>query len=64
MKKSILISTIMILLLGCNQVKNSENLSFPDKLLGVEINYTYSGGNEYAVKFEEDGLSYQYRSGS
>jgi len=55
---------ISILLFSCNHPKESENIKFPDKLIGVEIQYTYSEGNEYAVKFENDGLSYQYKSGS
>ncbi|PZE16531.1 hypothetical protein DNU06_11790 [Putridiphycobacter roseus] len=37
--------------------------NFPDKLTDMEILYTYTGGNTYAVKFESDGLSYQFRSG-
>jgi phenolic acid decarboxylase len=52
-----------MLLLACGQTKKSENLNLPERLIGVEMRYTYSEGNEYAVKFEEDGLSYQYRSG-
>ncbi len=64
MKKNLFIIALMMLLASCSQPKESENLQFPDKLIGVETHYTYSGGNEYVVKFEEDGLSYQYRSGS
>lgn len=55
---------MLVLSCGNNKTESSENLSYPDKLIGVEIRYTYTGGNEYAVKFEEEGVSYQFRSGS
>ena len=61
MKNLLLLIPITLLLMACG--KNNDNTSFPDRLIGVEIRYTYSGGNEYAVKFEDDGLRYQYRSG-
>jgi phenolic acid decarboxylase len=64
MKKSTLILTITLLLFGCGQVEKNENINFPEKLVGVVTTYTYSEGNAYAVKFEEGGLSYQYRSGA
>jgi phenolic acid decarboxylase len=66
MKNSFLLVIFALILTACTQTQTKEdiNLSFPDKLVGVETIYTYSGGNAYAVKFEEDGLSYQFRSGA
>ena len=64
MKHLLLILPIAFALFSCGQENKKETLNFPDRLIGVETRYTYSEGNEYAVKFEEDGLSYQYRSGS
>ncbi|NOQ70594.1 MAG: hypothetical protein GQ574_01250 [Crocinitomix sp.] len=54
---------ISLFLISCNSTKENENLKMPEKLLGVILQYTYSEGNEYAVKFEAEGVSYQYRSG-
>jgi hypothetical protein len=64
MKKSILITSLAFLLLACGQVETKSNSSFPERLTNVVMHYTYSGGNGYAVKFEKEGLSYQYRTGS
>ena len=59
MKNLIALIIVAFLMLGCG----GNNERFPDKLIGVETLYNYSGGNAYAVKFEADGLSYQFRSG-
>lgn len=63
MKKNVSLALITLLLLACGETKENKNLNLPKRLVGIEIRYTYAKGNEYAVKFEEDGLSYQYRSG-
>lgn len=53
------------LLVGCNPEKEeNRNTTMPDRLIGVEITYDYSGGRSYAVKFEEEGVSYRFLSGS
>jgi phenolic acid decarboxylase len=62
MQRTIFITAFTLILISCNPT--NENLNLPDQLLGVEMSYQYSGGNEYTLKFEEAGLSYQYRTGS
>lgn len=62
MKRTIFITAFTLILFSCKPT--NENLNLPDQLLGVEMSYKYSGGNEYTVKFEEAGLSYQYRTGT
>ena len=64
LKIQLLFVTIGLFIMACAPSKQDENLNFPEKLLGVEMRYTYSGGNQYAVKFEKEGLSYQYRTGA
>jgi len=46
---------------GCSNEKVDQ---FPDKLIGLNIQYKYANDREYNVKLEEDGLSYRYISGS
>ena len=61
MKKINTIITLLVILImtvGCNI-----NNTTPDDLIGVIMNYKYSGGNEYTVKIEDKGLSYQFKSG-
>ena len=50
----------LILLAGCQE---NLNKNLPEKLVGVTLNYKYSGGNEYTVKIEKEGLSYQFKTG-
>lgn len=63
MSKNIYIIAIIILVASCGRSVENKNLNFPNELIGVETTYKYSGGNKYTVKFEDEGLSYQYRSG-
>ena len=53
-----------LLAFGCGTAQADKNLEMPERLSGVTIQYTYSGGNEYAVKFEGGGVSFRYLSGS
>lgn len=62
MKTILYILPLSLLLLACGQEK--KKTVYPDKLIGMELKYTYSGGNEYVNKFGEDGMTYQFRSGS
>lgn len=63
MKRALLIIGVALMFISCQSTSNAENLKLPDRLLGVTLNYSYTGGNSYAVKFEKEGLSYQYRTG-
>ncbi|MFD1552993.1 hypothetical protein DNU06_11750 [Putridiphycobacter roseus] len=64
MKHLLLILPLTLLLLACGQNKTETHTKYPDKLIGMELNYSYSGGNEYVNRFSEEGLTYQFRSGS
>ncbi|WP_157454232.1 phenolic acid decarboxylase [Crocinitomix catalasitica] len=61
MKKYLLLLPFTLILLSCGQEK--ETIAYPDKLMGMELNYTYSGGNEYVNKYTPEGIYYQYRTG-
>lgn len=44
---------------------HASDLSLPTRNLnGTDISYIYTNGRSYNVKFEEDGVSYRYLSGS
>lgn len=62
--KLLAIYIAVLLLVGCQSTEQNLNSKMPDELLGVVLQYTYSEGNEYKLKFEEHGISYQFRSGS
>ena len=59
---AIAICLTSILLLGCHSKNANDNM--PNNLEGVIIHYTYSEGNAYALKFEKEGVKYQFKSGS
>ncbi|MCT4580376.1 MAG: hypothetical protein N4A35_03080 [Flavobacteriales bacterium] len=63
MKVFFYLFTFVIFAYSCKNSSNQNNIKVPENLEGVEMHYTYSGGNEYAVKFEKGGMSYQYRTG-
>lgn len=63
MKLIISIGIITLLFFSCANSEPNISHKLPKNLLGVEMHYQYSGGNEYAVKFEKEGISYQYRTG-
>lgn len=52
-----------MLFMSCSHSQTKGKQKLPEKLLGVEMRYQYSGGNEYAIKFEKEGISYQFRTG-
>lgn len=54
MKNVFVLIIAAVMFISCSETTQSENLNFPDKLLGVEMTYTYSKGNSYVVKFEEE----------
>jgi hypothetical protein len=54
----ILLLSISILISGC-----SSRQEVPDRLIGVRIQYIYDNDVEFALKFAEDGIRYQYKSG-
>lgn len=58
------LAVVAWLAFGCGAAQADKNLEMPERLSGVMIQYTYSGGNEFAVKFENEGVSFQNRSGS
>mgnify|MGYP000040919071 CR=1 FL=1 len=63
MKTLIYLISLIIVAYSCKSSSNQENIKVPENLEGLEMHYTYSGGNEYAVKFEKDGMSYQFKTG-
>ena len=62
--KKLLFIPIALVLFACGQEEQKEATTYPDKLIGMELNYTYSGGNEYVNKYTEEGILYQFRTGS
>jgi hypothetical protein len=56
-----LLLPILFMLSACCSEKEDQ---YPDKLVGMKIQYKYANDREYNVKLEEDGLSYRYVSGS
>jgi phenolic acid decarboxylase len=48
---------------GCQTNTSTQNRKYLEKLIGVDLEYQYSGGNAYHVKLEEEGLSYRFVSG-
>jgi hypothetical protein len=58
------LAVFVLLAVGCGTAQADKDLEMPERLSGVTIQYTYSGGDEYAVEFEDEGVSFQYRSGS
>ena len=52
----------LLLFMGC-QENASTNTAYPEKLIGVDLEYEYSGGNAYHVKIDEEGLSYRFLTG-
>ena len=61
--KNFIFGLLSLGLFGCNNTPNL-NTTMPENLVGTSLQYKYSGGNAYHVKLEEDGLSYQYKTGS
>lgn len=61
MRIFILIIISVFTFLACSTVQ--KDVDYPDKLEGLHIQYKYANDREYAVKLEEDALSYQYKSG-
>lgn len=68
--KAIHLLFIVTLLLGSTSSCNSDtgknqnkNLEMNERLIGVEIDYQYEEGNQYTIKFEESGTSYQFHKG-
>jgi len=58
-----LISILIIFIFTA--VTEASELSLPTRQLnGTNITYNYTSGRSYNVKFEEDGVSYRYLSGS
>ncbi len=56
--------TILIIFVFTAAIEASE-LSLPtQKLNGTNITYNYTSGRSYNVKFEEEGISYRYLTGS
>jgi phenolic acid decarboxylase len=50
-------------LMSCSQEKEDSKLKIPEKLIGIEMQYIYDHGVEYAIKYEKVGVSYQYKNG-
>ncbi|MFK8046770.1 MAG: hypothetical protein AB8B72_14825 [Crocinitomicaceae bacterium] len=57
MKKLILIFLIP-LLINCQS-----KLKVPNRLEGVEMQYKYENGVEFAIRYESEGVFYQYKNG-
>lgn len=59
--KYLVIFFLCFSLLGCVDAQES---GYTRELDGTILHYAYSGGNEYQVKLEKQGASYQFRTGS
>jgi len=59
---------IIITILACilfTTALHASELSLPTRNLnGTDITYNYTSGRSYNVKFEEEGISYRYLTGS
>jgi len=55
---------ILFLFYSLSGCVNAQESNFTRELDGRLISYAYSGGNEYQVKLEAQGASYQFRTGS
>ena len=59
---------IIISILACilfTTALHASELSLPTRdLNGTDITYNYTSGRSYNVKFEEEGISYRYLTGS
>lgn len=59
-----LLITMLVIIVSTTALEASE-LSLPTrKLNGTNITYNYTSGRSYNVKFEEEGVSYRYLTGS
>ena len=59
-----IIISILVCILFTTALHASE-LSLPTRNLnGTDITYNYTSGRSYNVKFEEEGISYRYLTGS
>lgn len=58
-----LISIFLSILLSAS-VNASDLKSLTHNLNGTDITYNYTSGRSYNVKFEENGVSYRYLTGS
>ncbi len=55
---------IIILFYSLSGCVNAQETDYTRELDGTMLLYSYSGGNEYSVKLEKEGASYQFRTGS
>lgn len=55
---------IIFLISGLSGCATAQESNYTRELDGTMLVYSYSGGNEYKVKLEKLGASYQFRTGS
>jgi len=60
----IVIGLTGLLLFSCQLENDNLNTDIPNRLVGVTLQYTYSEGNAYTLRIDDDSISYQFRSGS
>ena len=63
--KNLLLFTLLLNLLFSSAYLVAKELNPPTRTLdGTAIQYMYTSGRSYHVKFEKEGVSYQYLTGS
>lgn len=55
--------TIFLLFYSLSGCVRAQESNYTRELDGTKLNYAYSEGNEYWVKLEKEGASYQFRTG-
>ncbi len=56
--------TLMLIIVFSTTIKASELSTPTRKLDGTSISYDYTSGRSYNVKFQNEGVSYRYLTGS
>jgi len=56
--------SMLLTLIFSTTVHSSELSSLTQELNGTNITYNYTSGRSYNVKFDEEGVSYRYLTGS
>ena len=56
--KKLIILTLLPFLFACNS-----KMDVPNRLEGIEMQYRYENGVEFAIRYTADGVYYQYKKG-